>query len=92
MAQRVKLLPAMQKTWVRKIPYRRKWQPIPVLLPGKSHGQRSLVDYCPWYHQESDTTERLYFHVIYIYMSSLMTHFQNVDFPETLGVKLYLFN
>jgi len=31
-----------------KIPWRRKWQPTPVLLPGKSHGQRSLVGYSPW--------------------------------------------
>ena len=31
--------------WVRKIPWRRKWQPTPVFLPGKSHGQRSLVGY-----------------------------------------------
>ena len=30
--------------WVRKIPWRRKWQPTPVFLPGKSHGQRSLVE------------------------------------------------
>ena len=34
--------------WVRKIPWRRKWQPTPVFLPGKSHGQRSLVGYSPW--------------------------------------------
>ena len=47
--------------WVRKIPWRRKQQPTPVLLPGKSHGQRSLVDYSPWGHRESDTTERLHF-------------------------------
>ena len=33
---------------VGKIPWRRKWQPTPVLLPGKSPGQRSLVDYSPW--------------------------------------------
>ena len=39
--------------------WRRKWQPTPVFLPGKSHGQRSLVGYCPWDHKESDTTERL---------------------------------
>ena len=45
---------------VGKIPWRRKWQPTPVLLPGKSHGQRSLVGYSPWGRQESDTTERLY--------------------------------
>ena len=40
---------------------RRQWQPTPVLLPGESHGQRSLVGYSPWGHKESDTTERLHF-------------------------------
>ena len=35
-------------TWVRKIPWRRKWQPTPVVLPGESHGQRSLKGYSPW--------------------------------------------
>ena len=34
--------------WVRKTPWRRKWQPTPVFLPGKSHGQRSLAGYSPW--------------------------------------------
>ena len=34
--------------WARNIPWRRKWQPTPVFLPGKSHGQRSLADYSPW--------------------------------------------
>ena len=34
--------------WVGKIPWRRKWPPTPVLLPGKSHGSRSLVGYSPW--------------------------------------------
>ena len=34
--------------WVRKIPWRRKWQPIPAFLPGKSQGQRSLESYSPW--------------------------------------------
>ena len=34
--------------WVRKIPWRRKWEPIPVFLPGKSRGQRSLVGHSPW--------------------------------------------
>ena len=42
--------------WVRKIPWRRKWQPTPVLFPGKFHGQRSLMGYSPWGHKESDTT------------------------------------
>ena len=43
--QMVKNLPAMQETrfdpWVRKIPWRREWQPTPVFLPGEFHGQRS---------------------------------------------------
>ena len=33
---------------VRKIPWKRKWQPIPVFLPGKSYGQRRLAGYSPW--------------------------------------------
>ena len=37
-----------------------KWHPTPVLLPGKSHGRKSLVGYSPWGHQELDTTERLH--------------------------------
>ena len=41
---------------------RRQWQPTPVLLPGKSHGWRSLVGCSPWGHEESDMTERLHFH------------------------------
>ena len=42
--------------------WRRQWEPTPVLLPGKSHGRRSLVSWSPWGHEESDTTERLHFH------------------------------
>ena len=41
--------------------WRRKWQPTPVLLPGKSHGDRSLVGYSPWGRKESDMTEWLHF-------------------------------
>ena len=37
--------------WVRKILWRRKWQPTPVFLPGKSHGQRSLAGYSSWDHK-----------------------------------------
>ena len=43
--------------------WRRQWHPTPVLLPGKSHGWRSLVGYSPWGHEEPDTTERLHFHL-----------------------------
>ena len=42
---------------VGKIPWRRKWHPTPVFLPGESHGWRSLVGYSPWGLKESDTTE-----------------------------------
>ena len=45
--------------WLRKIPRRRKWQPTPVFLPRKSHGQRSLEGYSPWGLKESDTTQQL---------------------------------
>ena len=41
---------------------RRRWHPTPVLLPGKSHGWRSLLGCSPWGRQESNTTERLDFH------------------------------
>ena len=49
--------------WIGKILWRRKWQPTPVFLPGKSHGQRSLVGYSPWGCKESDTSEQLNTHV-----------------------------
>ena len=45
--------------WFGKIPWRRKWQPTPVSLPEKSHGQRSLVDCSPWIPKELDTIEQL---------------------------------
>ena len=48
--------PCRTKDW------RRHWHPTPVLLPGKSHGWRSLVGCSPWGRKESDTTERLHFH------------------------------
>ena len=56
--------------WVRKIPWRRKWQPTPVFLPGKSHGQRNLVVYNPWGHKESDMSEHI--HSIFWSQNSLM--------------------
>ena len=45
--------------WVRKIPWRREWQPSPVFLNGESHGQRSLVGCSPRGCRERDTDERL---------------------------------
>ena len=71
-AQMVKCLPTMQDTRVQslvgKIPWKRKWQPTPVFLPGKSHGLRRLVGYSPWGRKESDTTGQL--------LLSFFFHFQ----------------
>ena len=49
-------------SWVRKIPWRRAWQPTPVLLSGESHGQRSLVCCGHWGHTESDILKQLSMH------------------------------
>ena len=63
MPQVVKNLPGMQETrvnlWVEKVPWRREWQPTPVLLPRKSLGQRSLVGYSLWDQKEWDMAEWL---------------------------------
>ena len=48
---------------IYEIPWRRKWQPIPVFLPGESHGQRNLAGYSPWGCKESDTTDRVHYEV-----------------------------
>ena len=56
--------------WVRKI-WRRKWQPTPVFLPAKSHGQRSLVGYGPRGPKEWDTTEPLTFDLKHWQFSNL---------------------
>ena len=60
-AQTVKNPPAMCETWVR--PWigeiTLKWQPTPLFLPGKSHGQRSLVGHSPWGQKELDVTEQV---------------------------------
>ena len=55
--------------WVGKIPWRRKWHPTSVFLPGKSHGQRSLEVYSLWGHRESDTTKCLGVYVLHFLTS-----------------------
>ena len=52
--------------WVRKIPWRRKRQPIPIFLHGEYHGQRSLVGYSPWDRKELNTTWLLNHHLLVI--------------------------
>ena len=72
----VKNLRAMRETWVQsqisKIPWKRLWQPTPLFLPGKFHGERSLAGYSPWDHKELDTTEQV-------------THRQNSSLPVELN-------
>ena len=70
----VKNLPVIQETWVRSLgwegPLEKEWRPTAVFLPGKSHGQWSLVGYSLWSHRESAATEQitlsLHFHYHFI--------------------------
>ena len=65
-AQRLKRLPPMREIQVQSLgwedPLEKEVATTPVLLPGESHGRRSLVGYSPWGHKESDMTKRLHFH------------------------------
>ena len=66
----VKRLPTMRETWVQFLgwedPLEKEMVTHSSTLAGESHGQRSLVGYSPWGHEESDTTERLHFTIIII--------------------------
>ena len=77
----VKRLPTIGKPgfnlWVGKIPWRRKWKPTPVFLPGKFNGWRSLLGYNPWGCKELDTTERLHF-----------TTFSNKNYVNVVSLSL----
>ena len=57
---------AVKNPWVRKIPWRRKWLPTPVLLPGKSRGQRSLMGYSPGSCKELDMMESAHTHMFFL--------------------------
>ena len=61
--------------------WRRQWHPTPVLLPGKSHGWRSLVGSSPWGREESDTTERPHFHLLFYKVDTVLIL---LDFTFTL--------
>ena len=96
----VKNLPAMREIPVQSLgwPWGRKWLPTPVFLPGKSHGQRSLVGYSPWGGKESDTTEWLTLSIIIlIFINQLFlseTIYNTVFigfFPDGLHLVLNLF-
>ena len=78
--------------WVRKISWRRAWQPTPIFLPGESHGQRSLGDYSPWGGKESDTTEATEHtaHTRYEVFSGPMRALVSVSVPTYLWSEIQL--
>ena len=67
--------------------WRRQWHPTPVLLPGKSHGQRSLVGCSPWGRWELDTTERLHFTSLYDDLGELKYKEKKWSFEFWSGLK-----
>ena len=73
--------------WVGKIPWRRKWQSTPVLLPGKSHGQRNLVGYSPWGCKELDMTKRLHRETQIKVQWGIIS--QGPEWPSSRSTKLY---
>ena len=76
--------------WVGKIPWRRKWQPTPVFLPGKSHGGRSLVGYSPWGRKELDTTERLHLCLCLTSLHRYIKGSSDQAYPEDIYIYLSL--
>ena len=87
-AQWVKNLPANAgdtgDPWIGKIPWRRKWQPIPAFVPGESHGQRSLVGYSPWARKKSDMTEHLSTHT----HTHTHTHTNDAKVMSSPGIRI----
>ena len=60
--------------WVGKMPWKRKWHPTSVFLPGKLNGQKSLLGYSPWGHKEPDTTKQLSVFSLSLSLSRCLTH------------------
>ena len=69
--------------WIRQILWRKKWQPTPVFLPGKSHGQMNLAGYNPWGCKESYTTEHACTALLlYVLMSGIRILYQTYLYPN----------
>ena len=92
----VKNLPVRQdhrrhrfNSWIRKIPWRRKWQPTPVFLPGKFHGQWDLVGYSPWGHRVGPNWCDLAHTMVYYLSIKKMKyyHCSNMDGPRDYRTK-----
>ena len=76
--------------WVGKISWGRNWHSTPVFLPGKFHGQGSLVGYSPWGHKGADTAEWLSAHTQSNHMAQLRTNGLGDRFPECWGLLRHL--
>ena len=73
--------------WVRKIPWCRKWQPSPVFLPGKFHGQKILAGYSPWGRKELNTAEHTHTHThTYIHIHTFFFRF----FPSWVTTRCWV--
>ena len=82
----------MFNPWVWKIPWRRAWQPTPVFLPRKFHGQRSLAGYSPWGHKESYITEHKCFYSVFpLFFSSRVLIRYNYFYSTCHGIQSLLF-
>ena len=73
--------------WVGKIPWRRAWQPIPVALPGESHGQRSLVDSVHMGCTESDMTEATQYTCIH----NIKVYCLGIEFLINMKINMTIF-
>ena len=82
-------MPAMHETQVRSLswedPLRREWLPTSAFLPGEFHGQKSLVDYSPWGHKESNkmSDSQFYFQLLFNLPDYPFTFIR--DYPEILN-------
>ena len=74
--------------WVGKIPWRRKWQSSPVLLPEKPHGKRSLVGYGPWGYKELDMTEQLSMHITMLVVGYILAFQSVLDFNHFQSLEM----
>ena len=77
--------------WVGKIPWKRKWQPTPVFLPGKSYGQRSLSGYSPWVAKNQTTTEQPILLVTGPPGKSPKVHLEHTEYVFSIWIKLSSF-
>ena len=75
--------------WVRKIPWKREWQPTLIFLPGEFHGQRKLAGYSPWGRKELDMTEWLTHLCIYVFVVYIPQYLNGISLKARSILSLY---